>query len=569
MSEGPTPSPWLLVALVCSVALLLGATAESWVTDDALITFRYVDNFVSGHGLVFNPGERVEGLSNPLFALVLSAFQLVGLSPYGAAPAIGIAASVVELLLLTWLLWRTTGKWLASAVGGALFCTDRIVAVWSTGGLETSTHGLLLFGTFAAAVLQRATPKSVRLVSLLCVALAASRPEGVLLYPVYLVWLFLDGRSQDNNAWRQQMLTSLKFFLPGLLLLVGARLLYYGDFVPNTYYAKVDAVPTADYGLLYLEGFARRMGCMELEHFLPWLGLVAALAFARRDEESAAAPSAHVDAWRALGAGALFSCALMLITSAMGGDYMGDFRFYRPLMGLLYFTVATAFVCVADGQRFGRPIVVVLVIALGVSHMQRQAEASPLADDAPNGPDHKRVLTIPRERAEDFTAALMHVAEAQDSLLVDWAGFRGYGHRLRTIDAAGLVSRHLERDFYVRPDRDERTGARVRLPGHARWPRVRFLEREHITFIFPKVSPRGPEVAEVTENSPRRHRGYPFLHVVVPLPLAPGQRPTYLRFFTMLDREELAERAALKGTDICARAPFGELECFRGEPDEL
>ena len=53
---------------------LLGWLAEmSWfLTDDAFISFRYVRNLLEGHGLVFNPGERVEGYSNFLWTLELA-----------------------------------------------------------------------------------------------------------------------------------------------------------------------------------------------------------------------------------------------------------------------------------------------------------------------------------------------------------------------------------------------------------------------------------------------------------------------------------------------------------------
>lgn len=49
--------PWLV---------LLGYLAHvTWfLTDDAFISFRYARNLLEGHGLVFNPGEYVEGYSN-------------------------------------------------------------------------------------------------------------------------------------------------------------------------------------------------------------------------------------------------------------------------------------------------------------------------------------------------------------------------------------------------------------------------------------------------------------------------------------------------------------------------
>lgn len=38
--------------------------------DDAYISYRFAQNLVAGHGLVFNPGERVEGYTNPLTVLL-------------------------------------------------------------------------------------------------------------------------------------------------------------------------------------------------------------------------------------------------------------------------------------------------------------------------------------------------------------------------------------------------------------------------------------------------------------------------------------------------------------------
>jgi hypothetical protein len=35
-----------------------------WLSDDAFMSFRYALNLLAGHGLVYNPGECVEGHAN-------------------------------------------------------------------------------------------------------------------------------------------------------------------------------------------------------------------------------------------------------------------------------------------------------------------------------------------------------------------------------------------------------------------------------------------------------------------------------------------------------------------------
>jgi hypothetical protein len=49
--------------------------------DDAMISMRYAENLVQGHGLVWNPGETpVQGYSNLGVTLVMAAVHLLPLS---------------------------------------------------------------------------------------------------------------------------------------------------------------------------------------------------------------------------------------------------------------------------------------------------------------------------------------------------------------------------------------------------------------------------------------------------------------------------------------------------------
>ena len=60
------PMPWLVTALV---ALAWG---RRFVVDDAFISFRYAEHLAMGHGLVWNPGEHVEGYTNFLWTLLMT-----------------------------------------------------------------------------------------------------------------------------------------------------------------------------------------------------------------------------------------------------------------------------------------------------------------------------------------------------------------------------------------------------------------------------------------------------------------------------------------------------------------
>ena len=79
-------SPRLQKLLFAAIVLVgVGQAARlAWVCDDAFISFRYAANLVGGQGLVWNPGERVEGYTNFLWTFVLAG-AIRGWSPSRAA----------------------------------------------------------------------------------------------------------------------------------------------------------------------------------------------------------------------------------------------------------------------------------------------------------------------------------------------------------------------------------------------------------------------------------------------------------------------------------------------------
>src|SRR4029434_7187421 len=86
--------PWLALA---ACAAWCAWFARGAPIDDAFITFRYAANLVAGHGLVFNPGERVEGYSNFLWTILIAAGLRLGIDPVGASKALGAGFAVLAV----------------------------------------------------------------------------------------------------------------------------------------------------------------------------------------------------------------------------------------------------------------------------------------------------------------------------------------------------------------------------------------------------------------------------------------------------------------------------------------
>src|SRR2546423_14472847 len=77
MSPAPNRSAWLAGGLAAFICLTFAAyTRHAW--EDYLITFRASLNLATGHGLVFQPGERVHTFTSPLDTLLPALFALGG-----------------------------------------------------------------------------------------------------------------------------------------------------------------------------------------------------------------------------------------------------------------------------------------------------------------------------------------------------------------------------------------------------------------------------------------------------------------------------------------------------------
>jgi len=233
--------------------LLLGAYSVFCVTtDDPFITYRYAANLLAGHGPVFNVGERVEGFSSPLHLLLMA--LLLKLIP---SLDILFKAKLLGLGLAALALWQT-GR-LARAVGlsgggsllaQVLVAANNNFALAAVNGMETTLAACLVLGsilTFRREVQGRGGLLSA---GLLFPALLA-RPEAALLFAVLLaarvVWT-----ARRRLPWWDALGWASVFLLltAGLLL---ARFAYYGQIVPNTYYAKQVTPQYAwQWGPLYL-----------------------------------------------------------------------------------------------------------------------------------------------------------------------------------------------------------------------------------------------------------------------------------------------------------------------------
>jgi arabinofuranosyltransferase len=251
----------------------------AWISDDAYITFRVVENFLHGYGPVYNLGERVQAYTHPLWFFVISGaygFVNVLLGRFFLAARLPWTVLIVSISCSVGAVWlfarRIAHLWWAAVAGVLLLIFSRAFTDYSTSGLEEALTYLILVWFFARYYYldesaRSKTPKGIGELTLIASLGVLNRLDIVLLYAPLLAWLL----------WKSRSWKSLGFAALGILPVIFWELFslfYYGFPFPNTYYAKIHTGIAQ--GILFWQGLVYYLGTI---NFDPLTLLVIAFAF--------------------------------------------------------------------------------------------------------------------------------------------------------------------------------------------------------------------------------------------------------------------------------------------------
>jgi len=228
----------LAVLLVVFFVIVL---RRAWISDDAYITFSTVDNFINAYGLTWNPGERVQAYTHPLWMLLVSFFSIFTREIYFTVTILSLLLSFSAVTLIPVKLAKSFfGSVLA--IIGLLF--SNAFVDYSTSGLENPLS-YLLAGLFLLRFFEyKGSHKDLLLLSLLASLAALNRLDSLVIYLqalLYALW-------QSKGKIRALLYAAL-----GQLPLAAWELfsiIYYGFPFPNTYYAKLSHMLPANELLL-------------------------------------------------------------------------------------------------------------------------------------------------------------------------------------------------------------------------------------------------------------------------------------------------------------------------------
>jgi len=389
-------------------------SGHAWGTDDAYISYRYAHNLAVGNGLVFNPGERVEGFSNLLYVLLLTpAEALAGRDGiYAVSTGLNLLFAAAALALLYGFARPRLGDRAAGALA-VLFalCPSLWAAIAS--GLETPLVLLIQIATWILAervVEEKAGRRAVLGLCALAALSVLARADGFVTPLLAAGFLGLRGRWRSSAA-----------VVAATLAVFGAlsalRLSYYGWPLPNTYYVKVaGSLPQRlESGWLQLVSAVLATGLL---FYLAIFGLAAArglkgLSF-RQSDPLPALPFPVV-----------FAAGWLVYFVYVGGDVFYD-RF------LLFLFPMGTYLLLQQMEEVRRPRLVWVLLALVLV-----LQLVPLGTDprySYSTAKYDRWVLLGRYLGEKHPGAL---------LAIDSAGKVPYFSGLRTIDMLGLADAHI------------------------------------------------------------------------------------------------------------------------------
>jgi arabinofuranosyltransferase len=421
--------------------------------DDAMVALRYAWNLAHGDGLVWNPGERVEGITSFLSTIymTLGAFLF---DKSGAALFVQISgiAVVLGVALASHRLARSLDVPPSfGLIAAAAVLAYYPLSYWSLMGMETGLLAALATAALLVAARLGPDPRGSKLLGLLLGSMFATRPDAAVPAAVILVfraaWIVVhhgDGRGvRGRLAVLAPWLVEAAVFAAILGALTLFRLTYYGSPVPNTYDLKMEGWPL---------GPRLRNGWRFVVPFLATSRTLIALAVC--------SVALRRDGRRLLllcFAGSVIVCQIWV-----GGDAWSYWRMLVPGAVALIVLAVDAGSTLAQwaARRERRTLVVPLALACfaGVFWAADRPFLDELRMETP-----AYTVALNRFTVEDGLQ-LARWADPQGSVAVASAGAVPYYSGLRGVDVLGKSDRHVAR---LRPYAG--IGSDTTTPGHGKY----------------------------------------------------------------------------------------------------
>ncbi len=221
--SGKLPIDYAFCCIILGLGLTIGIFFRHYRTDDPFITYRYARNIAEGLGFVYNTGERVLGVTNPLYTFLMVVVYKLGFDLPQISTVISMA-SWTGVSILTYLIFLGWGQRAVGMIASLLLMTQPTFLFGI--GLESNFSLLLVLIGFYGYYNEK-----YYLSSFFLSLAVLNRPDSILVPFILLVHYLW----QKRNFPLGPFLLILVLLLPWFLF----SKLYFGSFTPNTLSAKI------------------------------------------------------------------------------------------------------------------------------------------------------------------------------------------------------------------------------------------------------------------------------------------------------------------------------------------
>ncbi|MGD0707348.1 MAG: hypothetical protein ABSA51_02725 [Anaerolineaceae bacterium] len=234
-----SPEAWMGILIVLALAARAAWLLYTrYTSDDAFITFRYAHQIALGNGFIYNLGEKLDGTTSPLYALLLAAWAKI-------IPDIVLGSKLLDLafalaaLLFVWQTLKFLGRSQSEQIG-VILLLGLSSKLWSmeTEGMEIPLVLFLMAASWYAVVRRRFT-----WAGLLLGLLIWTRVD-LFLWPVLLAAVTL---LSDVKATLRMAGAAILTYLPWVIFAT----LYFGSPIPYSITAKWVAYIQFDHSPLF------------------------------------------------------------------------------------------------------------------------------------------------------------------------------------------------------------------------------------------------------------------------------------------------------------------------------
>ncbi|MBN1213031.1 MAG: glycosyltransferase family 39 protein [candidate division Zixibacteria bacterium] len=174
--------------LIAAGFIIAETVAYDITWDDSLIFYRYAENFVNGHGLVYNPGEFVEGYSSFLWTLLLALGGFIGFEISVVARWLGVLLAIGSVIIVFNLGRRFMPHTILAGVIAVLLLAFRFdFGLYAHSGMETALATFLVSLTYFLYIKKIDINRTLWTVGIIAGLISLTRPEGIIVMAAFTV----------------------------------------------------------------------------------------------------------------------------------------------------------------------------------------------------------------------------------------------------------------------------------------------------------------------------------------------------------------------------------------------